>query len=666
MTISFGGVPMLLETPGAEIDAFIKKFWNLPTNPINTAPRLIDSRSICQIPNWPRVPNLKLNQLYQPSGATRWSRGLFLTDDFGIQQLNGISYGVLTMGLEYPTSIARSSSTSNYIPTPRPSGSSSSGTVVVPAGGWNIGDNFSMIMFKLDPIPISIKSMPRQVTQQYGNYLYLVPLVDERYFWQGINIVSTAIQWGTSAIPPCGSSSASSSSSSSGGCAPTLLNDIATALSTGALGSPTPDQYISGSYFPNGVPACAAYRNGPFSAAAALDLMCWSQNLLLVPDDSTNTTFIRSVGNIQRYRLLGGGQNDPNRTSSSSGAIPPTPPTIAIGQKNAALWYGGPQSVAGNDKYNAVAADVPAAISMTYTSPTVIAQKQYNSLVIAPGSIANEGTNVLNLKGLATADGLVTSSSSSATFIVPGNQSDLDALTKQWVNNWYTTNAISFDWVFNNMPILKFCGVEDHILFDMAKKRKGYSAFTRWVSLPSHFGYEYVAFETLAHATDLCGPVIQSSSSGSSSGGPVATGCVNCGGCITFAQATVGGCDAAPDGAAYQYVLQTGAWAFSDSGGTATTTTFTYGEATGCSSSSSISSSSSSSGGACSWYSCPVLLCQPSTSSSSSSSSSSGGPVCGVYQLRLDMTTGTSLDGTPCTVETVYIIFVGGDNWMGA
>ena len=150
-----------------------------------------------------------------------------------------------------------------------------------------------------------------------------------------------------------------------------------------------------------------------------------------------------------------------------------------------------------------------------------------------------------------------------------------------------------------------------------------------------------------------------SSSSSSSSSGQGGSGnclCCDCFNCITLSQATVGGCSAAPNGAPYQYILNSGPSVFSDSNGTSELTTFTYG--VGVCVGSSSSSSDTTSGSGCSWFTCPTSICQPSSSSSSSSSSSGN---CGIYQLRMDL----SLDSDGFTVAKIYIVFMSGNDWLG-
>ena len=628
MTITFAGVPMLLESPNGAVTDFIQRYWSLPTNPINSPPRRIDTRTLCQPPAWPQTPNLKINQLYQPSGATRWSRCLLLCDDVSMNRISGLQMGTLTFGAGYPcTPVNYDGSTP-----------SSSSSCTLDQGDFNIGGNFSAVMYKLDPIPVSIKG---------ASGLYIVPLVDERYFWQGINLVTNATAW----YQKTGSSSSSSSSNGTG----SLFGDIIDALASNATGLPASSSYISGDINPIANPSCLAFRNGAIPAAAALDLLCWSLGLLLVPNDYHNYLYNRITGEYyQTYRIIGPG----NKTG-------PTTVQIWSANKRGCAGSVSLQSVAGNDKYGAAAADNPLTIEMLFNNQCNTTQPSYTSAVgsAVPGSSSSSSilvspvNPIMSVHGLATADaaGSSSSSSSSGLSFIPGNKSDLDSIASLWGNRWYASNLFDFDWSFNGMPILKFCGREDYILLDQSLRKRGaYGAFTRWVSLPSHYGYEYVAIETAAHCADCC---IASNSSSSSGGGGGGSDCGCCDGfsCITPSQATVGGCSAAPDGAAYQYTINIGNWAaysvFTPSG----LITLTYGSPIGCGSSSSSSSSSSSGGSGCVWYSCIYPVTEPSSSSSSSSS------VTGTYQWQAKIY--TDGDGNPA-LKCVPVLLSGTD-WLG-
>lgn len=137
-------------------------------------------------------------------------------------------------------------------------------------------------------------------------------------------------------------------------------------------------------------------------------------------------------------------------------------------------------------------------------------------------------------------------------------------------------------------------------------------------------------------------------------------GCCDVFNCPDPTLATVGGCPGAPNGAFSTYKLNTGVTPFSDNNGTSNYTTYDNTrpqcEANGDTGG---SSSSSSSGDPCTWYSCPVSICETVVSSSSSSSSSSS-IICGLYQQRL--TFALNSDGIP--VATIQDVFLSGTNWM--
>jgi len=147
--------------------------------------------------------------------------------------------------------------------------------------------------------------------------------------------------------------------------------------------------------------------------------------------------------------------------------------------------------------------------------------------------------------------------------------------------------------------------------------------------------------------------------SGSGGGGGTGCGCCNCFNCLTPSQATVGGCSSAPDGAAYQYTINTGAWTaypiFTPSG----YVTLTYQCPTGCGSSSSSSSSTGCVADACTWVSC--IYCVTQSSSSSSSSSSSGSPATGCYQFQGQIYT----DGSGNPAFKCVPVLISGTDWLG-
>lgn len=176
--LTFAGEELLFPTP--ELEAWILRNQDLSDlSPFADQPGAILSprrglRSRFEqtkgiglpIMNWPPAPPVRLNTLYWPTGATRWARGWFLATR---ETRNAIIHKV------------------------HKDGNNNAATLRI---GDDSGDDpygpLALDMFMLPPRPMSDES------------LYLIPLVDERYFWQfmpfknsvGDNvIITTSTTW---------------------------------------------------------------------------------------------------------------------------------------------------------------------------------------------------------------------------------------------------------------------------------------------------------------------------------------------------------------------------------------------------------------------------------------------------------------------------------------
>ena len=111
MSISFAGVDLLLEDPGREFQTWLERSLSLRDlrlwgdEPIfaregRDGPQGPD-RPLIGLPmiNWPAPPQLKINSLYVPTGATRWGFGLFLVDGASLAKIEAAvgSYGAGTL-----------------------------------------------------------------------------------------------------------------------------------------------------------------------------------------------------------------------------------------------------------------------------------------------------------------------------------------------------------------------------------------------------------------------------------------------------------------------------------------------------------------------------------------------------------------------------------------
>lgn len=182
--LTFAGEPLLF--PNAEVDAFLARNLELLdlSQFADQPARRASARHACRsrfeqnkglglpIVNWPAMPPPRINTLWWPTGATRWAMGWFLatrkTRDAILKKVRPSSQSA---GLN-KASLGIGDDLDNSTDTP-----------------VNAID-----MYLLPPRPISW-------TDEDGNDgdLWLIPLVDERYFWQFINVgdisVTTSTTW---------------------------------------------------------------------------------------------------------------------------------------------------------------------------------------------------------------------------------------------------------------------------------------------------------------------------------------------------------------------------------------------------------------------------------------------------------------------------------------
>lgn len=164
MTITYAGQPLLLEDPGRHLSTWIERAISLKDlrlfgeHPLalQDGRWLPRSSSLAKVglptANWSAPPRMKLNTLWLPTGATRWSIGLFLADK---QTVAGITERVDSSGRADLT-LGRGAS-----PETHP-------------------------MHLLPPHPLTALGGPAGDALGDPTYerLFLLPLVDERYFWQ--------------------------------------------------------------------------------------------------------------------------------------------------------------------------------------------------------------------------------------------------------------------------------------------------------------------------------------------------------------------------------------------------------------------------------------------------------------------------------------------------
>ena len=165
--IQIGETPILLQDPTGAIDRYIEAHHSVDLMRFFGRPAAVNiprGRNLL-FPNYPELPRPKLNQLVIPTGATRWSYGIFLvntTQKDAILAESAANENKLTV---------RFGSGDNWKPTPSdPEG-------FVPT--------FTLTMSPLPPRPITPTGTQEQDEIQN---CWLIPMVDQRYWWQFMNV----------------------------------------------------------------------------------------------------------------------------------------------------------------------------------------------------------------------------------------------------------------------------------------------------------------------------------------------------------------------------------------------------------------------------------------------------------------------------------------------
>lgn len=198
MTIRYAGIDLLLEDPEGNVRTWLDRHLSelsasifCPDQPgakevrfasvLNSGLPIVAETSSSGFPatdtqtvrrvglpvgNYPRQPRPRINSLYWPTGATRWACGLFLIPHANLASVLDACAGEQSQVFELVADTGVAVSTG---------GSGSSG------GGGFVGETtagISASMFALAPRPISAQGV------NPDDQLWLLPLVDARYFWQ--------------------------------------------------------------------------------------------------------------------------------------------------------------------------------------------------------------------------------------------------------------------------------------------------------------------------------------------------------------------------------------------------------------------------------------------------------------------------------------------------
>ena len=373
--------------------------------------------------NYPAPPKPKINSLYWPTGATRWAHGLFLVRASLVPYLIAACAGGNPATLNIDAPIANNSS-------------------------YATGVSAAMYMLP-----------PRPTTTIIGSSetLWLVPLVDARFFWQWQYVQQyTPASWGA-----------------------------ALAAIQGRSGADTPNigTAVSGNY---GVPS-------------ALEFMREYENCAMLVDAIALTLQRRLVG----IPTLTGNQFTPYVTQDPNSAA-----TVAAA--NLAAGYA--ISAGGDFSSQAVAlGDIPSNVVITFTDTSLDRVGGWSTAPTTP-TVTAGGEKVFHCS-MVRQSGI-----SGAGQLIRGFEANLATQVAADYSTWF---SLGYDVTYSGIVPWVPNGFDDYVRWEVGVVRDGRRkrdvAFTRACSMPPNFGCECLPIDPGSSSSSSPSSSQSSSSSISSS-----------------------------------------------------------------------------------------------------------------------------------------------------
>lgn len=402
--ITFAGVPLCYEDASGEITRWIERFLPLEDLRDQTGPAALRSqrpasRSEYQpgvnlpLPNYPDPPRPKLSTLCWPSGAARWSRGYFLCTGSQLTQI-------------------LASTTNNQ-----------SAQLVLTDQEADVA--IAAPMYLLAARPMSA------VSKGPDDSLYLLSLVDQRYFWQWIDSdalqITTSSQWAD------------------------VFNQLETQLGAAMAQPAIPAAY--------GIPDPDELTRPYENAALLLDAAAFSVGQRVVADlegtislENAATSLSWTNANLADSAplLMAGGQF----TGSTPAAVYPAQIVVSF-QK----WREGAVDP-GGDVWNVHVS----AASLGYNTTAANLSKLIHSTAFA--DFTSKGGS-------------------------PDNAGEVNALAQQIAADYLASIPPRFDVSIRSLFEWIPTGFDDHVEWTLGRlEGQHYQAHTRVQSLPSNFGVE--------------------------------------------------------------------------------------------------------------------------------------------------------------------------------
>lgn len=366
--LTYGTLPFLTEV-GQGISEFLDQYQSTEDmRNLGPAVSRVGSRADgLPFPNYPLPPKIRPNQLYWPTGASRWAIGYFFATDAIKKQMVEV---VHSKGLQHAELKVVTNS------------------------------EFTAEMYLLPPRRIS--------GMEDSQACWLMPLVDERYYWQYENIGDFAVD-----------------AESEDGSWDDVFGQLGTQLGVSIAHDGTSSAYLA----PDPEELTRRYDN----AAVLLDAVSHSVGHRLVrwPD-----------GTVKSMNFT----NSETQLTENTGSSP--------------AW----QQIAGGDFD---IGPVPAQVNVVFrrfVDHVVIPRKNY-AIAKAPSSAtATIGSSQKTIHSTLYADFTIVGTGS------PDNISDLDNLAGEIATDYYKSAEHAYDRTFAGIKPWKPCGYDDHILYQFGSE----------------------------------------------------------------------------------------------------------------------------------------------------------------------------------------------------
>ncbi len=475
MPATYAGQPLLLEDPDGKFAGWLDWALGLQSDDLDSDPiSRVEGRdhprsdflAYVGLPlfNYGRRPDIPINCLWIPTGAVRWSIGLFLIDKKHLDKLALDSDGGADLKL---------------------------------GDGLSGSSDWAALTFRLYPLP------PRRICGEGDTEVYVLPLVDRRWFWQTANvgdmIITEETTWDDILDDLCNRSA--STSADSGTTYSWVFESSTWQTSVEAISDSTPSPasptssgaFSCGSFSHDEVPAAYAqpdpieltrqYENLAMlldAVAASLGMRCvfdpTDESLTMMSATTSETILVKNLADSKARLLAGGEAGEPGRHEI------PASVTVAFPKAQA----GEPQ--ANGDLY-----------VVTKSASTYM-----------PSTATQPSGTVKTFFDTALAEYVDTSG--------PTNSSTLDDLADQIASDYYAHLGWNHDVAYAGLVDWTLSGFDDWVLYRFAESREeGYRCTTRATSVPYNFGVE-----ELLHQVGY-GESSSSSSSSSSSGSSTST-----------------------------------------------------------------------------------------------------------------------------------------------